>query len=300
MNKEKSISPDVKELFEHTKAFLSTLFDLPKVMFAVGVAVIFTYCFSESISLSGVTFSDALPFFYVAFSFSLILTIGIAFGSYSSIVIFRSLVWIGRRFLPTVSVTYHPLIDGKTPVIFSTIVLAMLTFIPIGMKTPAENNYWGTLLFFLIVGFFVLMLFLSESSAEQPMPKLKKFGVLFIVTIAGLVIYRPTLIDMTMSNVEIRTQSSDYVLLDTKNYEFALALSHSFGLPFLACKIGDTGKWSTRDLRIIWHGIGDKTFVKFTPSTDANKFLPGINSLYPLNRAGIDILRGAGNVLMCK
>ena len=288
-----------KERTEYLKLCLAILLDLAKVMFAAGATIIFTYCFSESISPSGVKLTDAFPFFYVAFSFSIILIVGVIFGTYSVISILRSLIWIAQRFKSKVTITHHPIVDGKLPIAYSLILLTIFTILPLQLKMPPEINYWGTLLFFFIVGFFVLILFLSKSGLEQPITRAVKLGVLFVVTIFGLIVYHPTLMNITMGNIGMRSQPSDYILLDEKNYEFSAALANSLDLPFKACKIGETGKWVTHDLQIIWHGIGDKTFVRFAPHGDTKK-LPGINSLYPLNRVGLDILRTTGNNSLCK
>ncbi len=299
MNQNKFIAAKVKERLELLKLRASALFDLAKVMFSVGVTIIFIYCFSESVSPSGAKLTDAFPFFYIAFSFSVILTLGALFGTCSVIGVYRTLIWIARRLKPKLNVIYHPTIDGKFMLAVSWFLLAIFTLLPLQEKISPEINYWGTLLFFLLVGFFVILLFLAKSNLEKPTTKAVKLGVLFMVTLLALIIYRPTLMNLTMGNAGMRSLPSDYVIIDTKNYDFAFALSQSLNLPFKACKIGATGKWVTRDMQVIWHGIGEKTFVRFV-GTSEKKRQPGGNSLYPLSRDGVDLLRSAGDSLLCK
>ncbi|AIY43005.1 hypothetical protein LT85_3847 [Collimonas arenae] len=292
----------MKPIVEEIQAILKLVIDSAKLILAIGVVLVFVYCFSEGFSITGLSISDVFLFTYVAFSFSAIYTIGIIFGGFTTLWFINGLAWLfNRRKNKKSEAIVYPLLTGYNTVSLFLFVLAVAAGILLKVDPVGRLNadYSTAIFYFISTGFFVCLIFgIRITEPENALSK--KMGVLIVllVAIAYIVLIHPALLNLTMSQMGIRSKSSDVILLDSESYKKTISVAKLYGIPVKACQIPGQSTWVVEHLNVIWNFFGDKSYLEiFQVNQNTGNIFKSRQFFVP--KTGVDIIRGGNQDLRC-
>lgn len=297
-----------KERLEIAQSMLKVVIDSAKLVFAVGFLLLFAYCFFEGFIQAGIAIGDVFLFAYIAFSFSVIYSVGLVYGALSSVWLIHLIAWASNRKEKKVGVTVlHSAIRDKWLPYFSFFVF-LLVIVPVsiaGMNSPdVESDLHPWIIFGTLwaCGFFILALFAVSHAgkvADKDSVSLK-IRIAVAVAIGLLIAAHPPLLNLTMEQIGIRSKVSDIVTVDEISYKKVISVAKLKRVSLKSCQLDGQSLWVIKDLKVVWNGFGEKSFIEFANlDRKTNKW--GADNITQLSvaKGGIDIVRGASRPLTC-
>ncbi|WP_413460525.1 hypothetical protein [Herbaspirillum huttiense] len=262
---------------------------------AGGAFLVFLYCFAEGIRPNNLSVSDTITLLYALFSFAVVLAVGIGVGICSSIWLIRLFQWVEKkRNRPNIVKFIWSELDRWYVSSLSILATLILAFFPISADQATE--YYHIVAFFYVVGFFFALFYLCDG------PKLpaKEAKVYFAIAVffGTSAIFTPKLLNFTFSVIGIRSAQSDVIQLDEKTQKELAGHFKNIKRRWLACPSADGVHWITTDIKAIWTGFGDTSYVRLIGREEIETRHP-IQPLVPVASGGIQLLRGARSVMVC-
>lgn len=290
--------------FEKITAPLKLAIDSSKVILAVGISLVFLYCFTEGFAISGLTISDIFLFSYVAFSFTLLYVIGFFLGGCALVWSVNLLAWLLNGRKKDGNAVVHPWLKGWWNTICS--LALFVVFVLFGLvntfthATTSNADYWSWIGYFLLVGFFAcLMLGINSRVVKNDPPLIKKWLFVLLISISFLLLVRPHLLNLTMSQMGIRSKTSDVILLDSESYQKTISVAKLHHILTRACQIPEQSTWIVENLSVVWYGFGDKGYLEISQVNPVTGKRDNIRQ-FSVPKTGVEMIRGGSQYLKCQ
>ena len=262
------------EAWRKIDAYTSNTYDLSSdkvrvvsaVGFLVGFLAIFLYCFFDiKFFPSGLSFVDAIPFFFVALGLGLIIVFIIG-----AILYFLHPVSLLILKIPFINSKIKNKAASKH--FFAVLIsILILGFIHLWLAFYLPESSWQKWVFsVLIVGVLLLFAMICYADFKN---KINKTILTFLSLLAFLGISStPFLngnspIETVLTNLEIRKESTS-VILSKNDFDHIQKWQNAYNAPILfGCDSQDT---VIHNVDVLWQGIGDKMLL-WIPSRNTNE-----------------------------
>ena len=292
-----------KEQLEYLKLITGNLKSIVGIIWTailvVGGLITVAYCWMEGFFPDGLTFGDAYLLASTCFALFVLGFVGLGYGAYSTLWIVRSLVairnWRRRRKGEAPDTALHTNFDGKFTILTSFLVWLPFAWLLVRADGAPDMRVHGTLGYFMLSGFLLLLFFGVRSSSNRPLSR--RFRISLIATLLGssLVISPPALLNMTMGTLGIRSLPNQLVTMSDADHIQLAQIARLNNLKVSFCKLPDTNQWGSLDVRAIWYDLGNTSFVRIYDSSPA-----GLRSLVvPLDRKTVEVIRGENVRFKC-
>lgn len=230
---------------------------------AIGGLVLFTYLGGEGIFPRGLSLGDSLLLIYAASMFGFIMLVGISFGAAFSYWLLFLIVEVMERIQKNKSdgMTIHPAIKGWGFVVTSLFMFLLfaLGFYYSSLSGSPEN--FSVFAYFFAVGISLLFFWGVRRKGEGGAVK-NKLSIFFLIIIMLILSLKPALSNLTMTAIGLRSSSGELVALNFEDKEKVIAVAALHGLKVSFCGIANTGLYGTLNLLVIWHRVGETSYVR--------------------------------------
>lgn len=294
------INDKVLESLKSIASFLPHLFSLAwKTVIVLGGVVLVAYCYFENILPDGLSTGDVFFLASAAFSIASIAIVGFGYGAFAGLWLIRLMVFLqtrhrARRGLDASS-TLHKAISDKFLTVMSFLVAMPFILLIFFAHAAPDVHFRGTLGFFMAVGGFATLMFGVLPVAAQRRSLRLTFGVCTIAAFGILVATRPAILNLAMVNLGVRSNPGELILVSDAAHTQLAAAAKVSDIQIGFCSIPESNQWGTRDVRVVWHGIGSSSYVRLLDESSN-----GIkNVLVRVDRTTINPLRGENVVFKC-
>jgi len=256
---------DAKDTINDVILLFKNLFPAAWIIsLTAGGLIILSYLATERIFPRGLTFGDSLLLVYSASMFGAVLLIGTLMGAATIYWLFffvtTALIRLKKWRSANADLEIHPSINSYIFAVLSLSFTALI-ILTICARSPLPNSeYIPTLIYFLITGGFLLAIFGTKSKSKPPL-KIKL--LIFVAMIAALMVQiKPALLNITMITIGVRSWPGELVTVNDKDKKKIEGISRLHGLSVDFCDIADTNLRGTKDLEVVWHHIGEVSYVR--------------------------------------
>jgi hypothetical protein len=137
-------------------------------------------------------------------------------------------------------------------------------------------------------GLFVLIILFCKDKDEALTYK-KKAGYLAFIMVTTLMAFKPALMNFAFINMGVRSSPSDVLILSQNAKEEIEAYFKDIKRPWTVCSPNNGKHWITRDVRTIWNGIGDVSYVRLLDPGSSQK--KSYEPLVPISSSDIKLMR---------
>jgi hypothetical protein len=263
---------------------------------AFGGLLIFLYCVSEGISLRNLTVSDTLVLLHVLFSFVVIFVIGIVYGTFAMVWFMRCLQLVGKLLGKDAKPFAHSDMNKWMLCLMSALMFFLFAGITLTGNSTRAEPFYPILGYFSMNGLFVLIILFCRDKDETLTYK-KKTGYLALIMVATLMAFKPALMNFAFINMGVRSSPSDVLILNQKAKEEIEAYFKDINRQWTVCSPNNGKHWITQDVRTIWNGIGDVSYVRLLDPSHAHK--KSYEPLVPVSSADIKLMRDVPTQNLC-
>lgn len=229
-----------------------------------------SYLALEGVFPRGLTLSDSFLLIYTALVFGVVMVGGTFTGCALSYWVIYFLIWCRRRRGKGGDLTkleIHAAINSKLFFIMS-LSLAILVVLLVFSRSISGSNQKQllTLGYFLVLGVWFIGLF--GVKRENQLHLGRRIAVFLLLTIGLMVTIKPILLDITMATVGLRSNKGELVTLTAADKLKVTAVAEMHGLSVDFCEVPSTKLYGTTDLQVIWHRVGDASYVRITNGTE--------------------------------
>lgn len=234
------------------------------ISLTAGGLIILLYLATERIFPRGLTFGDSLLLVYSATMFGIVMLIGTLLGAAAIYWLFflvtTALISCQKRRGTSADFEIHPAIKSNLFAAVSFFFTSLIIF-TIYLKRPLSNpEYILTLVYFLATGIFLLAIFGIKSKNKLT---LKTKSIFFVVmATAFMALTKPALLNITMIAIGVRSWPGELVTVDEEDKKKIEGISRLHGLTVDFCDIAGTNLQGTKDLEVVWHHIGEVSYVR--------------------------------------
>lgn len=184
-----------------------------------GVSLAFLYCIGERITPTGLSLGDVLFIILIAFGFGVLMVLGSVYGAMAALFPMQCLVWLAKRRTsqPEKRIDIVPSLQGKGNSITSILLLTLFGLLIVSTldKGSPDFNVTRICAFFLVFGFWLLLVFGLRWPAERALAPALRVLILTGVMVATITTTSPSLLNFTMMIIGVRSEPS--VLICTES-----------------------------------------------------------------------------------
>lgn len=271
-----------------------------KAIVVVGVCVLFFYCQGEQITPDGLSLGDALLLIMSALGFGVVMLIGIIYGLTAGVAIVQLMIAGINWYKKENKVSLMPLWQGKTMIGISITLLVLLTvLVLVGMHSgvAADMKLESTVLCFVAIGILLLCsVFLKrEGEAARSLSANLILGTLAVVT--PLLMFHPAVMNITMTVLGVRSPPGSLIVIDNSVYPKVEEALKDSGFNVRFCQLPSSNAWATTDARVVWHGVGVTSFVRFIDPSSTEQTQYTVST--PIPKASLQVFRPEHWKLTC-
>jgi hypothetical protein len=245
-----------------------------KAILVVGVWILFCYCLSEQIMPDGLSIGDAMTLIMVALSFGVVMTVGIAYGMFAALAPVQFMLAIVNAIKKENKPSFTTLWRGKIMTSMSVmflLLIALLVLMSMSTGTASDMKFGRTVGCFIVIGMMLLCFFAVKRDDDKPR------GLAWNLTLGALAIFAPILtihpavMNITMTALGIRSAAGSLIVIDASQYPKIDEVLTQSGLNVHFCQLPKSGNWATTDARVVWHGVGNTSYVAFLDRPSAGQ-----------------------------
>ncbi|MCO4855948.1 hypothetical protein MKD49_05555 [Herbaspirillum sp. WGmk3] len=264
---------------------------------AFGGILVFLYCFTEGFVLRNLSLSDTFILFYALFVFTTIFIIGFFYGTFCIVWFARGMQLLARKFGKTPQTFVSPELGSWGLAITSLFGFTLFVILPILGEPLKMEEYLHIVAFFCINGLFFTVLFLSTHSTNQ-MERSKRIIVQSTILVSTIFIFKPALLSMSFTAVGLRSNAGDVLIMDEATQKELAGYFNDLGRRWKACPEITGRHWITKDVRAVWHGIGDVSYVRLYGAPE-NGTTRRSEPLVSIGSSGIKLMRETKDPSIC-
>jgi hypothetical protein len=295
------LSDKLLDTLKSLATFIPHLFSLAwKAVIVLGGLVLVTYCYFENILPDGLTTGDAFFLASAAMSIAAIAIVGLGYGAFATVWLVKLIVtiqtrWRARKGLSANS-TLHSAISNTSLSVMSFLVAVPFVGMLVYGRAAPDMNFRGTLSFFIAAGMLITTMFGVLPLTVEPRARRFTAGFCVVSIFALLVPTHPGLLNLAMVNLGVRSVPGEMILFSDSAHTQLTAAARISGLQVSFCSVPETSQWGTQDVRAVWHGIGNSSYLRLLDEPSDGRR----NVLIRLDRDTISPLRGQGVKFQCK
>lgn len=267
----------------------------------IGMGVIILYCLLENIMPDDLSIGDAFGLIYVTVAFGAVIVVGLLYGAFSVLwLVYLFIGWRNWKYSDKPKIKLLASLGNWMMCVSSFLSFIAFFIVFVLLPSAPEMNGIGTMVFFYLVGLFLLLLFGLEKGVTSNGSEAgrKKVGSLILVLFfAFLIILKPSLLNVAMELVGIRSFPNSLILVREDKHVVLSELVKAYGLEEISfCQLQGTKLWGTIDARVVWQGVGKTSFVQLmgVPNKNSNKLSTARNILVPIPRDDLIVIRPSG------
>ena len=255
---------------------------------------------AEGILPDGFSFADAFVVVGIVLSFGFIIVVGTAYGAISTFWLLMLVMRGGNALVRKFGKEGAKYANGLEPgwMHFGGSVAAFIVFgiVAIEVRSPIDTRLFGTIAFFMENGFLLLCVFAVAPRTEKRLGwKLSAILLASTVFLAANTT-RPTLLNMSMGMLGIRSLPGDAVVVSDDAKKAIEQIATAYGLRLRTCALTESKQWILTETRAVWHGVGATSYLRiFDTETQTSASL-----LLPVERKSVVVYRRNGVSLVCR
>jgi hypothetical protein len=242
---------------------------------------------------------DAYLLASTCFALFVLAIIGLGYGAFSALWIVRSLVairnWRLRRKGEVADFTLYSNFDGRFMIFMSFLVWLPFAWLLIRADGAPDMRLHGTLGYFMLAGFLLVLFFGVCSSTNRPQSPRLRASLIAMLLFSSLAVTRPALLNMTMGTLGIRSLPNQLVAMSDADHIQLAQVARLNNLKVSFCKLPDTNQWGSLDVRAIWYDVGNTSFVRIYDSSSEGRR----SVVVPLDRKSVEVIRGENVRFTC-